>query len=118
MELLGLLLILAAIADRVGKALGWCFVTLCKGFGLLLVIVFRSILSAKNDRLEAPGKEKSDPAGTTIGNDFEDAIAGLTKLGVPAGAAKRVVEQVSKVLGPDATTEALIKGSLRSLDRR
>lgn len=118
MELLGLLIILAAIAEKIGQAIGWCFITLCRGLGLLIVAICRLILSAKNDRVEASRQEKSNPAGTTNGNDIEDAIAGLKQLGVPMGAAKRVVEQVAKVLGPDATAEQLIKGSLRSMDQR
>lgn len=116
MELLGLLFILAAIADRLGKALAWSFVTLTKGFCLVLVAIARLIIAAISNRYEARRQEISGSPDTTVNPNIDDAVEGLKKLGVPMGAGKRYVEKAAERLGPRATLAELIKTALQSME--
>lgn len=116
MELLGLLLILTAIADRVGRAIAWCLVALTKGFCLLLVAVVRLIIATISDRHEARRQETIGNPNTTVNPNIDDAVEGLKKLGVPIGAGKRYVEKAAERLGPRATLAELIKTALQSME--
>ena len=117
MELLGLLLILTAIADKLGRALGWCFMTLVKGYALLIVATVRLIIVLINRLSESSTEENPAPTDTTTNPNIEDAIAGLKRLGLPEAVARRTV--VAAGAGsPSATVEELIRASLQSLDAR
>lgn len=118
MELLGLLVILAAIAEKVGQALAWCLVTLTKGFGILLLAIVRLIIASINNRQRSSTQDKSQSPESTVNPNTEDAIRGLKQLGVPHGAAKKIAADIAAKLGPDATLDELLAASLKSMDRR
>lgn len=116
MELLGLLIVLAALFERLGKALAWCVVALTKGFCLVLVAIVRLIIAIISSRYEARTEEKSGSPTTTINPNIDDAVEGLQKLGVPIGAGKRIVKKTAERLGPRASLEDLIKAALQSME--
>jgi Holliday junction resolvasome RuvABC DNA-binding subunit len=116
MELLGLLLVLTAIAEKIGKAIGWCLVTLVKGFAILIVAIARLIVAEINRRENASIEEKSISAESSINPNIDDAVAGLKKLGLPEAAARRLVTNVAAA-APEMSTAQLIKATLKSLDK-
>lgn len=118
MELLGLLFITAAIADRVGQAIGWCLVTITKGFGILLLATARLIIAAIVRRQGSSTEDKSQSLESTVNPNTEDAIAGLKQLGVPLASAKTIVAKIAAELGPNATLDEMLSASLKSMDRR
>lgn len=117
MELLGLLLILTAIADKLGRALGWCFMTLVKGYALLIVATVRLIIVLINRLSESSTEEKTTSTDTTTNPNIEDAIAGLKRLGLPEAVARKKTVAAGAA-SPAAPAADLIKSVLQSLDPR
>lgn len=116
MELFGLLLILTAIADKVGRAIGWCLVTLVKGYAILLLAIARFIIAEIKRRQGSSTEEKSGPAAVVVNPNIDDAIAALKRLGLPQGAAQKSVGAVAAE-HPAASAADLIKLVLKSLDK-
>lgn len=117
MELLGLLLILTAIAEKVGQALAWGLKVFFKAFALLVLAMARIAIAEQKRRIEAQRQAETTVAETTTNPNIADAVEGLKKLGLPQKSAERVVAQVAAD-EPTATVEDLIKSALQSLDKR
>ena len=117
MELLGLLLVLTAIAEKVGQALGWGLKVFFKAFAILIVVIVKAILADQKRRLEAQRQAETTVDETTTNPNIADAVEGLKKLGLPQKSAERVVAQVAAD-EPTANVEDLIKSALQSLDKR
>ncbi len=87
----------------------------CPGIGKKtaerLIVELRSKLGASNQFAPAPDDASEAPA-TGGDSRIRDAVLALTALGYKAAGADEAVRRASLVLGPQATTEQLIKKAL------
>ncbi|KAF0096358.1 MAG: holliday junction DNA helicase RuvA [Puniceicoccaceae bacterium 5H] len=70
-------------------------------------------LMPKASTSTSPSGENKTPSESPAQGQFNDAIAALVTLGYKLDAADKAVRQAQQKLGDEATTEALIRASLR-----